>query len=396
MPLDKPIEQIAEADLRALIENKVAERKTIEYKQTLPRDSDGDKKEFLADVSSFANASGGHLVYGMREEAGLPAELRGVELEDADVTVRRLDSAIRDGIRTRIPGFVVWPAPMETRRTAIVIRIPKSFASPHMVTFGGASRFFARNSNGKYQLDLDEIRAAFLLSETIAERIRNFRLDRIAKIQAEETPVPLPPGARLVLHVVPLGAFSADNRLEPRILYALHPDRFPLFPLVHHGWQGQGFNFEGLYRYHEGVDRPFASGYLQIFRNGVLEAVNSSLLKVYEGRKRIPSILFEEAILKAAGDYIRSLQRLQVEPPMALMLTLLGVSGYSIGYSQGFDGLKNNSIDRDALLVPELMVESLDVDLTSAMKQVFDIVWNAAGWERSMCYDDKGARKKGA
>ena len=78
------------------------------------------------------------------------------------------------------------------------------------------------------------------------------------------------------------------------------------------------------------------------------------------------------------------------------MLTLLGVSGYSIGYSQGFDGLKNNSIDRDALLVPELMVESLDVDLTSAMKQVFDIVWNAAGWERSMCYDDKGARKKGA
>ena len=59
MVLNKPLEAIEENDLQALVDNQVAERKTIEYKESLPGNADGDKKEFLADVSSFANASGG-------------------------------------------------------------------------------------------------------------------------------------------------------------------------------------------------------------------------------------------------------------------------------------------------------------------------------------------------
>ena len=187
--LEKPIEEIVEADLRDLIENKVSERKTVEYKQALPGKSDGDKKEFLADVSSLANASGGHLVYGMKEEGDAPVELCGMEIIDPGSAVSALDNSIRNGIRPRIPGFVVHPVPLSSGRTAIVIHVRKSFASPHMVTFGGSSRFYARNSNGKYRLDVDEIRSAFLLSDSIAERVRQFRLDRIAKMMADETPV---------------------------------------------------------------------------------------------------------------------------------------------------------------------------------------------------------------
>jgi len=62
------IDQITEEDLQALIDNSVIEGKTIEYKQSLPSNSDSDKKEFLADVSSFANASGGDLIYGIIED----------------------------------------------------------------------------------------------------------------------------------------------------------------------------------------------------------------------------------------------------------------------------------------------------------------------------------------
>lgn len=50
----KDIEEITEEVLQALIDNKVSEQKTIEYKQALPGNSEKDKKEFLADVSSFA------------------------------------------------------------------------------------------------------------------------------------------------------------------------------------------------------------------------------------------------------------------------------------------------------------------------------------------------------
>jgi len=165
MSLEKPIEQVVEADLRTLIEDQVSERKTIEYKQALPGKSNGERKEFLADVVSFANASGGHLVYGMKEEGGLPIELCGLDVDDADSIVTALDSSIRTGIKPRIPGVVVWPVRLESGRVAVAIRVPRSFASPHMVTYGGSSRFFARTSNGKEQLDVEQIRAAFLMSD---------------------------------------------------------------------------------------------------------------------------------------------------------------------------------------------------------------------------------------
>jgi predicted HTH transcriptional regulator len=76
MALNNPLESIKESDLQALVDNQVSERKTIEYKEALSGNADGDKKEFLADVSSFANASGGDLIYGIKEQSGVPIELR--------------------------------------------------------------------------------------------------------------------------------------------------------------------------------------------------------------------------------------------------------------------------------------------------------------------------------
>lgn len=61
-----PLDDIEEKHLQGLIDAKTPERKIIEYKSELPKfDDTDDKKEFLADVSSFANASGGDLIYGI-------------------------------------------------------------------------------------------------------------------------------------------------------------------------------------------------------------------------------------------------------------------------------------------------------------------------------------------
>ena len=55
----KPLDQITADDLQALIDAQAPEKRTLDYKATLPGNADADKKEFLADVSSFANAAGG-------------------------------------------------------------------------------------------------------------------------------------------------------------------------------------------------------------------------------------------------------------------------------------------------------------------------------------------------
>ena len=52
-----------------------------------------------------------------------------------------------------------------------------------------------------------------------------------------------------------------------------------------------------------------------------------------------------------------------------------------------------HTIDRDNLLIPEVMVESYGEKPEDFMRISFDTIWNAAGWNRSMGYDGKGKRE---
>src|SRR5262245_6466295 len=92
--------------LQSLLSQKVSERRTIEYKETLPGGGYEDRLEFLADVSSFANAAGGYLIYGMRADAGEPTDLCGITGVSGDAAVLRLEDMIRACIQPRIPGLV--------------------------------------------------------------------------------------------------------------------------------------------------------------------------------------------------------------------------------------------------------------------------------------------------
>lgn len=81
---NKLLDSIQEADLQELVDYQVREAKTVEYKQTLPGNSKGDRREFLYDVSSFANASGGDLIYGMKEIDGVASDVCGVQVSNVD------------------------------------------------------------------------------------------------------------------------------------------------------------------------------------------------------------------------------------------------------------------------------------------------------------------------
>lgn len=108
MPLShKPFANLAESDLLALINGQVPEGRTIDYKRDALGRSDGDKKEFLADVSSFANSGGGFLIFGMDEANGIATALIGIDVADIDTEIRRLDELIRDGLEPTILGLEI-------------------------------------------------------------------------------------------------------------------------------------------------------------------------------------------------------------------------------------------------------------------------------------------------
>jgi hypothetical protein len=393
MPLDKPLESITEADLQALKSDKVSEGKSIEYKISLPSESYDDKKEYLADVSSFANAAGGHLIFGIEENEGIPVKVCGLQGIDPDAEILRLENLLRDGIEPRIPGVAMWPVPL-TAGVAIIIRVPRSWNQPHIVKLQKHWRFYSRNSAGKHPLDVSELREHFLLSGTTAERIRLFRTDRLGKIVAAETPVILAEGAKTALHIIPFGAFDPTSGTD---MASLESDVWKFRPIGVPQVDGWRYNLDGILAYGHYLDPPSPRSYLQIFRNGCIEAVETSLLRIPEGSPSvIESGAYENELIVALSRFLSIQQRLGIEPPLFVMISMLGVRGYCVkpARSDDIDPFwwldRAKPIDRDVLILPEIVVDNFEVDSAETMRPIFDAIWNASGWSRSLNYDDEG------
>ena len=122
------IDEITAEHVASLVDNKVSERKVLEYKERLPEAADGAKKEFLGDVTSFANSSGGDIIYGIRDQrdsngkpTGIPEEVVGLSGINVSAEIARLESVMRDGIRprmrTRSPTRSISPDNGQTYRS---------------------------------------------------------------------------------------------------------------------------------------------------------------------------------------------------------------------------------------------------------------------------------------
>ena len=387
--IDKRIDSVELEDLQALVEDSVSEGRSLEFKLVLPGDAPSQRKEFLADVSSFANAAGGFLVIGIDEKRGVAANLVGVELDDVDAALLRLENMARDGINPRIPGLRIRALALGESKHAFLIWVPRSWAMPHMVSFKGHGKFYSRNSAGKYPLDAVEIRSLFSLSDSASRRLESFRAERLAAISEGHTPVPLEEGARLVLHLMPLSAAHAGAPQYDVMMF--RNDLGSLRPLYASGWNHR-VNLEGLVTFSQPNKKVPAGTYLQLFRDGTLEACDTGILERMDNTHKtvIPSITFERKLIGALPRFLDLLGRLGVEPPIAVMLSLLSVKGYTMGVSELWRGPTYGGIDRDDLVLPEIMLESTDIEADRVLKPLFDMIWNAAGWPGSIYYNDEG------
>jgi len=377
MALDnKAIQDIIEDDLKDLIENQVPEDKTIDYKEILSVEKPSDKKEFVKDISTFANTLGGNIVYGMKEEKGIPVQLCGMPVDNPDELKQRLDNLIRDCTAPRIYGIQIKCVPLQNSNFAIVIKTPKSFNPPHMVTIDGERRFYGRNSSGRYPLNVEELRHLFLLSDTTGQRIRDFRAERISLISTGDAPVPLISGLKIVLHLVPFDSLTLHKSHD---LFKVVTSR-PSLPQIK--WavrfsEGK-YNFDGYVSY-----KPSACSYTQLFRNGIIEAVcvpdyNPSQSS---NRQQFLEVDYEDKVIGFVTEILPVFSRMEVSPPIFCLLTLLESKGYILTDDPEYGNIDGEPFDRDRLVLPEVMIPEFESDLTQKMRLSFDIVRNAAGLE---------------
>ncbi|MFQ6028259.1 MAG: helix-turn-helix domain-containing protein [Dehalococcoidia bacterium] len=382
---NKPLDEITEDDLQQLRVDQVPESKTIDYKEFQIEDTRDAKTEFLADVSSFANASGGHLILGIKEDEGIPVEISGLQI-DPDKEKLRLENLIRDGIEPRLPGVTIHAVSLSTSNYALVIHVPRSWAMPHRVIFNRHAHFYSRHSAGKYKLDVPELRAAFTQSDTVYERIRNFRAERLSMIVADEAPLPLGGGTGLALHVIPFNAF------DPSIRHDLAPLMASAGILRPMGGGGSTpiYNLDGILSYGASTN-----SYLQVFRTGCIEAVDSNFLQENQRGVSIPSVAFEFQLLQAMTTSLEIQRLLGAEPPFAVMVSMLGVRGLPLNVVDVRIPGRGRPINRDALILNEVIVETFDVEPAQALHPIFDTVWNAAGYAGSFNYSPEGVWGEG-
>ena len=156
------------------------------------------------------------------------------------------------------------------------------------VVFKDDSRFHGPTTNGKYALDVTDLRNAFLFANTVAEKIAAFRSERVIAISNGQTLAPLAEGPKLVMHCIPYESFGAKPQFD---VFAL--ERIALMLPNHLSGYGMNVNFEGRICI-SFETRP--KTYTQLFRNGVIEAVRAGILKNSQG-DAIPSLAYEEALI---------------------------------------------------------------------------------------------------
>jgi hypothetical protein len=147
-------------------------------------------------------------------------------------------------------------------------------------------------------------------------------------------------------------------------------------------------NLEGVVAY-SGGEQAFS--YTQIYRRGIIEAVNGSALYWQDerGRKLIPSIAYEGAILHYLPHCFEKLQELGCAVPVFFALTLMGVKGLQMGIEGNRFG-SGHAISAQHLILPETIVEDFATPAAAILKPMFDLVWNACGYLASKNFDQTG------
>lgn len=390
------IDQLSYSDIERLVEQRVPEGRLLDYKRQLPSGNSADIKELLADVTSFANASGGHLIYGITtkkiegQNTDIPDQILGLGSINIEQETLRLDNLLRTSIQPRIIGIRVKAITAKAKPPVIVILIPQSLNAPHIIA-NGSHKFFSRTSAGKYPLDITEIRHAFAMSDTVGARIRAFRDERIGRILAGETPSHIESGSLIVIHCIPLDAFTQNKARDIDKLATASSNLSLLPPARIFSTNTRRVNLDGLL-ISAVSNQVKSSSYVQVFCNQAIETVDGILFKKMIERYRqdfIFPILIEESLIKHCDQMRITLQNAEVSCPMIVFISFLNVRGFRIQSENMFDsGLE--PIDRDHLLLPDLLVEDLNIPAETFLKPALDLIWQACGGKGSIYYDKSG------
>jgi hypothetical protein len=409
-------QELNASDIERLVENQVEESLVLDYKQGLPSKEDKDVREFLYDVASFANAQGGDIVYGIsdkrdknKQSTGLPEKILGLDTVNLTTDRSRLESTIRDGI---VPPVEARFDTIETSQGPILIlRIPKSWEAPHMVTRERINKFYLRSNSGKELMNIDQIRSSFLRGRDLSDRIRTWRNHRLDLIDAGDAPVQLHSRTVFVAHAISASFFSEGGPLKSWVISKQARER--IYMPAQYSGNYPTYNADGFLQHThvgraadgDGRMRDGAEAYVQIFRSGAIEYASAGItFPHYSGNQQIQENQHRTYFLNMAGaeqflfrcfdNALSARSTFGITAPAYFAVSLLNwkgtrpyVSRNSVVYSHEIRPIQN-----ERFLVPEIPLEGPPEGspYPPALKSIADTIAQVCGFEASPYTDTDG------
>lgn len=154
--------------LEQFLDLQIPEGLYLDYKSAIPEPFDKNaRREFLKDVTAFANSAGGHLIIGCEEpEEGVAVSKQIVGLSGGAELAKSLEQLTITSVDPRISGTRFVAVDLENGKHCILVHVPPSMSRPHMVVHSGHRSFYYRNSESSVPMTTHEVREAVLRSAT--------------------------------------------------------------------------------------------------------------------------------------------------------------------------------------------------------------------------------------
>ena len=324
-----------------------------------------EKNAIIKAVCGFANANGGLFIYGIEDDENKnPTINKGISLEDTsgDEKKRSILSAIEMNIEPRV-NVEIKEIELEDNHFLILIKVPKSWNAPHCIkkNNGKNRSFYIRRDGSTDPMEFEEIRIMFDLTNSLQEKINDYRNERVAILSSKNTDK-----YKVLFHAIPFDAFSKSQIDFKKAKKVLNKDFL----------KGYFFSdFEGLFS-----DVSYYKG--KLFRNGIFEIV----LEEYrdEGGVNVgnPYREFKNFVFESLEVY----EELGILCPIVYFVTFTNVKGRNMLQNLGAF-CEITDFERDTHNPTGIIIKDKN-QIDMKVHNIFVPIWNHFGKEEEYIFEE--------
>ena len=352
-------------DLTELLDNEsYRESDNVDYKKAfsvfnIPKENGNElnkaRAEFRKDICAMANAQGGYLVYGIKEDGkGVPREIVGIPIKNNNTD--QFENDVRNILQTvspKLPHYELRFIPYNTNYV-VIIYVYRDFYTPYVFLENNQDyRIYKRVGNAVVVASYSELRTMFTQSLSMEKEIYNYRMERIRFFQQQEDTPDHSYSQFVLLHIIPDtfldSSYNKNLFLLQRKSQIKIDDLFSgLYAISRMVPSVDGLRFTSNYNHDEG----------HLFNNGIAEAL-VTLNDLINGLDRYPkgrlaNISLWEVIESTINKYIQRMQFLNT-PRLYVGISIIGCK--NVITEDVFPDSQRGTIDRDYVICDPISIE---------------------------------------